>query len=50
MKKILLLSFLVCSLFVASSPLLAQDNGKGAKVTSLMTKPLPDMPDQKSVV
>jgi quercetin dioxygenase-like cupin family protein len=46
-KKILLLSFLVCSLFVAGSPLLAQDNGKGAKVTSLMTKPLPDMPGKE---
>ena len=35
MKKIPLILFLVCSLFLLCSPLIAQD----AKVTSLMSKP-----------
>ena len=39
MKKILLILFLVCSLFLVYSPVIAQD----AKVTSLMSKPLPDI-------
>ncbi len=39
MKKIPLILFLVCSLFLASSPLIAQD----ARVTSLMSKPLSDI-------
>ena len=40
MKKILLKLFLVCGLSLVCSPLIAQD----AKVTSLMSKPLPDIP------
>src|SRR5258708_37893558 len=43
MKKLLLISFLVCSLFLVCSPLIAQD----AKVTSLMSKPLPDIPGKE---
>lgn len=43
MKKILLIMFLVCSLSVVCSPLIAQD----AKVTSLMSKPLPDIPGKE---
>jgi quercetin dioxygenase-like cupin family protein len=43
MKKILLILFLVCSLFLVCGPLLAQD----AKVTSLMLKPLPDIPGKE---
>ena len=39
MKKILLMLFAVCSLSLVSSPLMAQE----AKVTSLMSKPVPDM-------
>ena len=42
MKKILLILFLVCSLFLCG-PLIAQD----AKVTSLMLKPLPDIPGKE---
>jgi len=38
-KKIPLILFLVCSLFLMCSPLIAQD----AKVTSLMSKPLSDI-------
>ena len=43
MKKILLVLFLVCSLFFVSGPLIALD----AKVTSLMSKPLPDNPSKE---
>ena len=43
MKKIPLILFLVCSLFLMCSPLIAQD----AKVTSLMSKPLPDIPGKE---
>jgi quercetin dioxygenase-like cupin family protein len=43
MKKILLILFLVCSLFLVCGPLIAQD----AKVTSLMLKPLPDIPGKE---
>jgi quercetin dioxygenase-like cupin family protein len=43
MKKIPLIIFLVCSLSVVCSPLIAQD----AKVTSLMSKPLPDNPGKE---
>ena len=43
MKKIPLISFLVCSLFIVCSPLIAQD----AKVTSLMSKPLSDIPGKE---
>jgi quercetin dioxygenase-like cupin family protein len=42
MKKIPLMLFLVCSLFLCG-PLIAQD----AKVTSLMLKPLPDIPGKE---
>ena len=40
MKNPALILFLVCSLFLVSSPLIAED----AKVTSLMSKPVPDNP------
>ncbi len=43
MKKLLLILFLVCSLFLVCGPLIAQD----AKVTSLMLKPLPDIPGKE---
>jgi quercetin dioxygenase-like cupin family protein len=43
MKKIPLILFLVCSLFLLCSPLIAQD----AKVTSLMSKPLSDIPGKE---
>ena len=43
MKKILLILYLVCSLFLVCGPLMAQD----AKVTSLMLKPLPDIPGKE---
>ena len=44
MKKSLLILFFMCSLFlVCCSPLMAQD----AKVTSLMSKPLPDIPGKE---
>jgi quercetin dioxygenase-like cupin family protein len=44
MKKNLLILFLVvCSLFLVCSPLIAQD----AKVTSLMSKPLSDIPGKE---
>ena len=43
MKKILLILFLVCSLSLVCSPLVAQD----AKVTSLMSKPLSDIPGKE---
>ena len=39
MKKSLLILFPLCSLFIVCSPLMAQE----AKVTSLMSKPLPEM-------
>ena len=42
MKKLLLILFLACSLFLVS-PLIAQD----AKVTSTMSKPLPDTPGKE---
>jgi quercetin dioxygenase-like cupin family protein len=42
MKKLLLILFLACSLFLGS-PLIAQE----AKVTSLMSKPLPDNPGRE---
>ena len=40
MKNPALILFLVCSLFLVSSPLIAED----AKVTSVMSKPVPDNP------
>jgi quercetin dioxygenase-like cupin family protein len=44
MNKIPLILFLICSLFlVCSPPLIAQD----AKVTSLMSKPLSDIPGKE---
>ena len=43
MKKILLILFLVSSLFLVCRPLLAQD----AKVTSLMSKPLSNIPGKE---
>jgi quercetin dioxygenase-like cupin family protein len=43
MKKIPLILFLVCSLFLLCSPLIAQDS----KVTSLMSKPLTDIPGKE---
>jgi len=43
MKKILLILFLLCNLFLVCSPVIAQD----AKVTSLMSKPLPDIPGKE---
>jgi quercetin dioxygenase-like cupin family protein len=43
MKKILPILFLVCSLSLVCSPLIAQD----AKVTSLMSKPLSDVPGKE---
>jgi quercetin dioxygenase-like cupin family protein len=46
MKKILLMLFLVCCLSVVCSPLFAQD----AKVTSLMSKPLSDIPGKELVM
>jgi len=42
MKNLFIL-FLVCSLFLVSSPLIAQE----AKVTSLMSKPVPDSPGKE---
>ncbi len=46
MKKILFVSFLVCSYFLVCSPLMAQE----AKVTSLMSKPLPDFPGKEALM
>jgi quercetin dioxygenase-like cupin family protein len=43
MKKILLILLPVCSPFLVCSPLIAQD----AKVTSLMSKPLSDIPGKE---
>jgi quercetin dioxygenase-like cupin family protein len=43
MKKIILVLFLVCSPSLVCSPLIAQD----AKVTSLMSKPLSDIPGKE---
>jgi uncharacterized protein (DUF2236 family) len=43
MKKILLILLLACSPFFVCRPLIAQD----AKVTSLMSKPLPDIPGKE---
>ena len=43
MKNPTLILFLVCSLFFVSSPLIAED----AKVTSLMSKPVPDDPGKE---
>ena len=43
MKKLVPILFLVCSLFLVCGPLIAQD----AKVTSLMSKPLPDIPSKE---
>ena len=43
MKKVLLILFLVYSPFLVCSPLIAQD----AKVTSLMSKPLSDIPGKE---
>jgi quercetin dioxygenase-like cupin family protein len=43
MKKIPLMLFLVCSLALVCSPLIAQD----ARVTSLMSKPLSDIPGKE---
>ena len=43
MKRLLFILFLLCSLFLVCSPLIAQD----AKVTSLMSKPLSDIPGKE---
>ena len=43
MKKILLILFLVCSLSLVCNPLIAQE----AKVTSLMSKPLSNIPGKE---
>ena len=43
MKNLTLILFLVCSLFLVSSPVIAQE----AKVTSLMSKPVPDDPGKE---
>jgi quercetin dioxygenase-like cupin family protein len=43
MKNPTLILFLVCSLFLVSSPLIAED----AKVTSLMSRPVPDNPGKE---
>src|SRR6516225_2627430 len=43
MKKLVPILFLVCSLFLVCGPLIAQD----AKVTSVMSKPLPDIPSKE---
>ena len=43
MKKLLLILFLVCGLFFVCSPLFAQE----AKVTSLMSKPVPGNPGKE---
>jgi quercetin dioxygenase-like cupin family protein len=43
MKNPTLILFLVCSLLLVSSPLFAQE----AKVTSLMSKPVPDNPGKE---
>ena len=43
MKKLVPILFLVCSLFLVCGPLTAQD----ANVTSLMSKPLPDIPSKE---
>ena len=43
MKNPALILFLVCSLYLVSSPLIAED----AKVTSLMSKPVPDNPGKE---
>ena len=42
-KNVLILFLAVCSLFLVCSPLIAQD----AKVTSLMSKPLSDIPGKE---
>ena len=43
MKNQRLILFLVCSLFLVSSPLIAED----AKVTALVSKPVPDNPGKE---
>ena len=43
MKKSPFILFLICSLFLVCRPLMAQE----AKVTSLMSKPLPDFPGKE---
>ena len=43
MKSLTLILLLVCSLFLVSSPVIAQE----AKVTSLMSKPVPDNPGKE---
>ena len=43
MKNFALILLLVCSLLLVSSPLIAQE----AKVTSLMSKPVPNNPDKE---
>jgi quercetin dioxygenase-like cupin family protein len=43
MKKILLILFLACSMFLVCGPVIAQD----AKVTTLMSKPLTDVPGKE---
>ena len=43
MKNPTLILFLACSLFLVSRPLVAED----AKVTSLMSKPVPDNPGKE---
>jgi len=46
MKNPTLILFLVCSLFLVSSPLIAED----AKVTSLMSKAVPDNPGKELLI
>lgn len=46
MKKLLLILFLVFTLSLVCSPLIAQD----AKVTSLMSKPVPDNPGKELLI
>ena len=46
MKKLLLILFLVSSVLLVCSPLIAQD----AKVTSLMSKPLSDIPGKELLI
>lgn len=46
MKRIPFLLFLVANLFLVCSPAIAQD----AKVTSLMLKPLPDIPGKEALM
>jgi quercetin dioxygenase-like cupin family protein len=46
MKNLTLVLFLACGLFLVSGPVIAQE----AKVTSLMSKPVPDNPGKELLV